>query len=267
MKEKKFFSVMIALLLGALLFFIGCGDDGTVPNWYDGLGNVGVDADTVTVSVSQDLTAPLTVPANWTLVIDEGTTLTIKPGVTLTVKAAGTLKVPALDGNGMPTNGQVAYTGTGKVEFEQGAKGYFGTDPFISSGDDGIYKWDSTATGSKVTLKGGYVTELTAGKAIVRAATGVAANTETVIAEGETLTVADNVTFTVGGTLTVNGTFAGGGTNSALVKVGTITLGSNEAKNFYPSNGTTAESTVSSTSYKWTANAGGEAVAGWKAQS
>jgi hypothetical protein len=85
---------MAALLLGASLFFIGCGDDevgGAVPHWYDGLGNANEAASTVTVSVSQDLTASLAVPANWTLAIVSPATLTVKPGVTLTVTAGAHL--------------------------------------------------------------------------------------------------------------------------------------------------------------------------------
>jgi hypothetical protein len=124
MKEKKFFSVMAALLLGASLFFIGCDDGGgTVPNWYDGLGNVGVDADTVTVSGTRDLTAPLTVPNGKKLVIGEDAVLTVKPGVALTV--AGTVEVEGgLDVPGtLNISGAVTVKANGSYTFQASGTG------------------------------------------------------------------------------------------------------------------------------------------------
>jgi hypothetical protein len=211
------------------------------------------------------------------IVVADGATLTIADSVvytvagTLTVKDGGTLIVPALTQQGTPDSGHVAYAGSGIVELEQGAAGYYGASHlFISdSANAGDYQWDSTATNSKVTLKTDYVTELTAGKVIARANTGVAGSTTITIAQNATLTVADSITFTVGGTLTVNGTIAGTGTNSALVNGGTISFGTNGTKNFYPQNNNTAQDTPASSgaTYKWATDAGGGSNAGWKAQS
>lgn len=75
---------------------------------------------------------------------------------------------------------QITFSGSGKVELAQGATGYYGDRLFISADETGLYKWDGT--GGKVTLKGNNVTEVTAGKVIARANTGIAATTTVNIA-------------------------------------------------------------------------------------
>ncbi|MDR1230940.1 MAG: hypothetical protein LBK61_06015 [Spirochaetaceae bacterium] len=123
---------------------------------------------------------------------------------TITVKTGGTLKVPALDGTGQPVDtNTITYTGDGKVELEQGAKAYYGNSLFLFTDNTGLYKWDTDGNGSKVTLKGNNVTELTAGKVTARADTGIATNTSIVVANGATLTIADSVNYLIWGTLTV----------------------------------------------------------------
>jgi hypothetical protein len=210
------------------------------------------------------------IAAQTSIVVADSATLTVADSVvytvagTLTVKDGGTLKVPALDGSGLPSTGHIAYAGSGAVELEQGATGYYGDSLFVSdSTTAGFYTWDTGATGSKVTLKSGNVTELTAGSVTAREATGIAASTSIVVADGATLTVA-NVVFQVGGTLTVQGSVLGTG-GASIQNGGTITVESTGTKNFYPNNDTTALETINADTYTWNATAGGAGTAGWKA--
>jgi lipopolysaccharide export system protein LptA len=224
MTNKKFLFIGMAVLLSASLFFLGCdtgGDDDDPPpppaksaaeNLVDDLGGKAtVSGDVVT------LTDDVTIPADFTSTVAAGVILTVPTGKTLdvqgpfpvagtvTVQNGGTLKVPALAATGLPADtNTITYTGDGKVELEQGAKGYYGSSLFVgATADNPAYNWDTGVTGSKVTLKGGNVTELTAGKVTARADTGIAASTSIVVANGATLTIADSVNYLIWGTLTV----------------------------------------------------------------
>ena len=220
MKKKSLFFWFAAFVCAALIF-TGCpqeADDDPEPTAAEKaaaeLGAALGDAATVsgaTVTLAKDYTvasgATLAVPAGVTLAVPGSKTLdvagTLGVAGTVSVASGGTLKAPALSENGTPKpESLISFTGNGKVELAQGAEGYYGSVLFISAGETGLYKWEGA--GGKITLSGSNTTELTEGKVIVRAETGVAPTTTTKIANGATLIVAEDVTFTVNQTSILN---------------------------------------------------------------
>jgi hypothetical protein len=147
--EKKFFTGMAVLLLGASLFFFGCGgdDDGsdgtgdntdnTVPNWFDGLGTDLTEAadGSVTLTVTTTLlSAKVTVPAGKTLVVDSGKTLSIGSGGSLAgTVASGSTAAAAVIIKGTVTGGENFYAA--------------GTALAANAIAAGIYAWDADANG------------------------------------------------------------------------------------------------------------------------
>ena len=124
---------------------------------------------------------------------------------TVSIADGGTLKAPALGDNGLPVDGkEVSFDGDGTVELAKGATGYYGDLLFISSDDSGLYKWSDDAD-VKVTLKANNVTEVSGGEITVIASTGIASGASIVVDSTAKLSVADEVTYIVGGELEVAG--------------------------------------------------------------
>ena len=147
-----------------------------------------------------------TVTKDGTLKVAAGSTFNVEGTLdvagTVTVEDGGTIKAPALV-EGLPgPDGKVSFNG-GTVELLKGATGYYGEALFISADDGGFYKWADDEADAKVTLKGGNVTEVTAGEVIAVADTGIAVGTTIQIAKDAKLSIAEEVTYTVGGTLDV----------------------------------------------------------------
>jgi hypothetical protein len=241
---KKGISVfwMLTALTGAIVFctlLAGCGEveDNSLLNGprngenyskeakakelADKLGGdkASVNGATVTLTDNVTLDEDIKVEREVTLIVGDKE-LKVEDGVTLTVagtvrvKSGGTLISPALNPDGSPKDGKIAFDSGGRVLLEKGSTGFYGESLFISSvkeGDDisngPIYKWDTvpgatvTLTNLTTTLKGGNVTAIKD--------TGVAAKTTIVVDNASTLTIAENITFQVGGKVDVSkgGTF------------------------------------------------------------
>jgi hypothetical protein len=151
--EKKFFTGMAVLLLGASLVFFGCGGDdeeeletpkSAEESLKDDLGGkAAVDGTTVTLTDNVELAKAVTVPEGVTLAVPAGKTLTVGSGGSLTV--TGTLV-------GEPASGSTAaatvvikgtVTGTGGTNFYAA-----GTVLAANAIVAGAYAWDAAAGGS-----------------------------------------------------------------------------------------------------------------------
>ena len=98
-------------------------------------------------------------PAEKTVTVSSGASLDVDGIVymagTVSVASGGILKGPVLGEYGASSESNtISYTGSGKVELAQGAEGWYGNTLFISAGDTGLYKWDSSGSGGKITLSG-----------------------------------------------------------------------------------------------------------------
>jgi cytoskeletal protein CcmA (bactofilin family) len=190
------------------------------------LGAGNAELDTTNKNIVNLKVTDVTIDPEKTIDIVDGITLNVQTGKKLTVagnlNVAGELKVagnadvsgkvtvasggkivsPALGTDGLPTTtSKITFKDGGTIELAQGAIGYYGNAPFIgpSSADAPYaYNW-GTGTDGKVTLKGTYTTELTAGNVIAAKDTGIAALTTISIAKGAKLTIASDVKFAVSG--------------------------------------------------------------------
>jgi hypothetical protein len=213
--EKKFFTGMAVLLLGASLFFFGCdtGDDPVdddkdeTPAWFAGLGDDLTEDATGTVTLAADttLSANLTVPADKTLKIGAGAKLTVPASITVTLTGTA-----ALTGTGATSKLEVNATAT--VTGVTAGKTYVwhNTDWF----DETVYNAAVAAAAALVAANTGALADNATVDATDATKVNLTAAATVTIAEGSTLAVPVNVTLvipstktlSVAGTLTVAGT-------------------------------------------------------------
>jgi hypothetical protein len=156
--KKKFFTGMAVLLLGASLFFFGCGgdDEPELPpaksaeeSLKDDLGGkAAVDGTTVTLTDNVELTKEVTVPEGVTLSVPKDKTLTVGAGGSLTV--TGVL-VGAVDATNANVAAKVVVTAAETVT-GAGANVFYpatGTTSMAAVAV-GTYIWDAAAGGSGV---------------------------------------------------------------------------------------------------------------------
>jgi hypothetical protein len=148
-------------------------------------------------------------------------TLTVSSNVTVKVGDKGTLKVEGkidVDGSVEVADGGTIYIpdiataitfSSGTVNLTKGAKVYYGEEAFIGPAIPGAenpytYNWSGGDTDG-VTLKDNNVTDVTAGHVIAVKDTGIASSATLTVAANAKLSIAEDVTFTVTGTLEVAG--------------------------------------------------------------
>jgi hypothetical protein len=228
--EKKFFTGMAVLLLGASLFFAGCGDSddgtdtGTTPdtesNWYGGLGDGLAEVEgTVTVTGNATLSTALVVPAGKTLAVVQGATLTVTGTLTGTDATSklelGTGVTVTVAGTDLAA-GTYVWHNAGWFDEDDYVAAVEAADALVASG--GVLAGKATASGTTVRLTATDATgTIAAGDTLA-----VPVDVTLVIPNGKILSVAG--TLTVAGTVDVEngGTFTleSGNANSDLT--GTI---------------------------------------------
>jgi hypothetical protein len=146
--------------------------------------------------------ADQTMTVNGTLTVPNGATLAVAG--TVNVKDGGTLVSAGLGADGLPDeDSKIAFIDRGKVMFQKGATGFYGTRRFIGGdNNDGFYQWDTEKAASATVTLTNNTTKLNGTVTAINDIV-IAADTTMVIDEASTLKVKEGVTFTVAGTLNV----------------------------------------------------------------
>jgi phage gp45-like len=272
----------VAVAQGATLFagdtkFVDSDPEDTeaLYKWSSGTnGVITLKADNVTelTSGKLEIQKETGIAATSSVVIASGAELTVSANYqvwgTLEVATGGTLVGPALNETGVPEDEAIIFQGTGKVEIAQGATLFAGTTEFVSTGADALYKWTG-ASGGKITLKGGNITELTSGELEIQNDTGIAVGSSVVIAEGTKLTVSAGKTYLVWGAIDNSGTIEGA-SGAKIIFVSGASMSWDSEINFYDTGSTvlngSSYTASANTTFAWDTNAGGEGTAGWKAE-
>jgi hypothetical protein len=151
--EKKFFTGMAVLLLGASLFFLGCGGDDeeevvtpapsaaeTLVNDLGGAAKAEANGNAVTLKDNVELAKEVTIPTDVTLTVQADKTLTVGANGSLVI--TGTLAGEPASGSAAAAKVVVkgSVTGTGGTNF-------YAAGTALAAVAAGVYAWDADADG------------------------------------------------------------------------------------------------------------------------
>jgi hypothetical protein len=170
------------------------------------------DGKTIIVANAAELDVNATLKVDGTIKVESGGTLVESSGSTFSINKSVAVAGGPVFAFGA-TSGRFEFGSLGKIELENGST-YTGSAGSLIAPNNAIYTW---GTGGKVTLLPDNVTDLTSGNIFVAENAGIVKDAAIFIAGGASLTLQPNVTFSVNGTLQVNGNFI---TDSGNVTVG-----------------------------------------------